>query len=135
MAAGSTDYFGKGCIMDLFQILEADFKHEDEKGRLVQLVHKGYSQVNILESKKGSCRGGHFHKVSAEAFFIVSGSADLILKRDGSEQKKRFQAGDFFMIPSGTWHFMDFPEDCIMAALYDVPVEREDGSKDIYWEG
>ncbi len=56
--------------MNLFEMLEEDFKYEDEKGKLVQLVHKGYSQFNILQSKKGSSRGGHFHRHSVEAFLL-----------------------------------------------------------------
>lgn len=70
MAGGEKNYFGKGWSMNLFEMLEEDFKYEDEKGKLVQLVHKGYSQFNILQSKKGSSRGGHFHRHSVEAFLL-----------------------------------------------------------------
>lgn len=121
--------------MDLFDVLETDFRYEDEDGSLVQLVHDGYQQVNILKSKKGSTRGKHFHKISAEAFYVVSGCVSLVLRNREVEQKKIFREGDFFRIPAFTWHFMEFPDDCIMVALYDVGIEKEDGTKDIYREG
>lgn len=121
--------------MDLYNNLKIDFEYEDEKGWLAQLVHKGYDQVNVLVSKKGSVRGNHFHKVSTEAFFIVSGSVDVSLRKDSVEQKVVFKQGDFFVIPIFTWHFMYFLEDCIMVVLYDIPVEQEGKLKDIYREG
>ena len=30
---------------------------------------------------------------------------------------------------------MSFPEDCVLVAMYDIPVEHEDGTKDIYVDG
>ena len=45
--------------------------------------------------------------------------------------KKKFLQGDFFVLEPGTVHSLSFPEDCILVALYDQPVERDVGSKDI----
>lgn len=121
-------------MAELFRTLKADFKYENVDGCLVQLAHEGFRQINVLKSKKGSSRGGHFHKVSNEAFFIAGGSVNVTLKKDGMEQVKRFKTGDFFLIPVYTWHEMIFPDDCTMVALYDVPIEQKDGQKDIYRE-
>lgn len=39
--------------MALYEKLDVDVRFSDERGTFVQLIHGGYRQVNILESKKG----------------------------------------------------------------------------------
>ena len=112
--------------------VDTDFSHIDERGSLVQLVHEGFSQINVLTTRKGVYRGGHYHKISRERFYVVSGCVELTVTRDGQKEMCRFRAGDFFEITPFTVHSMFFPEDCVMVAMYDIPVEKADGSKDIY---
>lgn len=122
-------------MMKMYETKNVDFKHEDEKGRLVQLVHEGITQVNVLESKKGCIRGNHFHKVSREAFYVAKGSVNVTLEKGNIVETTLFKEGDFFLIPTYTHHLMEFPEDCIMVAMYDIPVENSNGEKDIYRKG
>lgn len=119
-------------MMSLYKRLNVDFKNEDSRGELVQLIHDGYKQVNILYSNKGTLRGKHYHKISNEAFYVISGSVNVELNRNGISEQVKFKKGDFFLIPPYTLHSLSFAEDCVMAALYDVPVEKENGEKDIY---
>jgi quercetin dioxygenase-like cupin family protein len=114
--------------------LEVDFLHEDDRGKLVQLVHSGYEQVNILFSKKNVCRGGHYHKVCKEAFYIVYGSVEVTTKQGDKVQKQLFTEGDFFSIEPNVVHSMYFPKDCLMVQMYSICVEMSDGTKDIYVE-
>lgn len=118
--------------MALFKRLTPDFAFEDVRGKLTQLVHGGYTQINVLESRNGVFRGGHFHKVSREAFFVVSGQVEVTLKKGDERGTELFCPGDFFEIGPFVVHSMRFPEDCVLVAMYDIPVEREDGTKDIY---
>ena len=117
--------------------MQPEFRHEDERGCLTQLVHEGYEQVNVLCSKKGAVRGNHYHKNTLEAFYILFGSVNLtyrdVEQKDG-DYKKMFSAGDFFSITPYTVHKMEFPEDCIMVQLYSRTVEIENGKKDIFKE-
>ena len=115
----------------MIRLLSPEFRHADNRGILVQLVSRGYSQVNILVSNQGVTRGGHYHKICHEAFYIIDGKVEVTLERDGNKQKVFFSNGDFFEIPPYTAHEMYFPEHCCMAVLYDRPVETEAG-KDIY---
>ncbi len=114
--------------------VDVDFKHIDERGSLVQLVHEGFSQINVLQTRKGVTRGGHYHKISRERFYVIGGSVSVSLKKENEKKEIVFKAGDFFEIEPYTIHSMYFPEDCVMVAMYDVPVEKEDGSMDIYSE-
>ncbi len=118
--------------MALFEKLVPDFTFEDGRGKLAQLVHGGYTQINVLESRKGVLRGGHFHKRAREAFFVVSGQVEVTLKKGPEQQIELFGPGNFFEIAPFVVHSMSFPEDCVLVAMYDIPVEHEDGTKDIY---
>lgn len=118
----------------LIKYLDTDFKFENETGLLVQLVHEGWNQINVLVSTKGSIRGGHFHKVSNEAFYIVSGKCKLILENAGEKEENELKAGDFFLVSPFQKHTFIFDEDTIMVSMYDICVENADGSKDIYKE-
>lgn len=120
--------------MELYRIRHVDFQHVDERGRLTQLIHNGYKQVNVLESKTGAVRGAHFHKRAVEAFYLVSGSVEVGFKGNVYEKKVTFKEGEFFEIFPFVLHNMYFPEDCLMVQMYDIPVENGDGTKDIFME-
>lgn len=116
----------------MYQVLVPDFMFQDDRGALIQLVHDGYKQFNIVLSKQGIIRGNHYHKVSKEAFYIISGSVDVVLSKDSKEKHVHFQSGDFFEVSPFIIHSMSFPEDCVMVALYDIPIENRKGEKDIW---
>lgn len=118
--------------MSMIERMQADFSFSNDVGTLTQLVHDGWKQVNVLTSKGGSHRGGHFHKLNRECFFVVSGSVALDVELDGREEHQVFSQGDFFVIAPYQMHSMYFPEDTVMVALYDIGVEFPDGTKDIY---
>ena len=119
--------------MALYNIRTPDFRFADGRGSLVQLVHEGYAQINVLESKAGSTRGAHFHKRATEAFYVVNGSVEVTFIKETTE-KVTFRPGDFFEVLPLVLHNMYFPEDCLMVQMYDIPVENEDGTKDIFTE-
>ena len=120
--------------MKLYNIRNLDFLFKDARGSLVQLVHEGFSQINVLESRIGSSRGAHFHKKAIEAFYVVNGSVEVTLMSKGITESVVFHQGDFFEILPFVLHNMHFPEDCLMIQLYNIPVENGDGTKDIFTE-
>lgn len=116
----------------MYRKLKLDFTFTDERGSLLQLVHHGYTQVNVITTKRGVERGGHFHRRCREAFYVISGSVSVTMTSNGRQQKTVFKSGDFFEIPPMVLHEMFYPEACVMVALYDQPVESATGEKDIY---
>ena len=118
--------------MDLYKVLKPDFEFRDKRGQLNQLVHDGWKQVNVLITNAGVIRGVHYHKESREAFYLISGSVDVRFRNGEEYDEHHFERGDFFLIFPGTVHELSFLEDCVMVQMYDIPVEREDGTKDIF---
>ena len=115
----------------MYRMLLPEFCHRDQRGSLVQLVSGGYAQVNVLKTYGGVTRGGHYHKRSTEAFYVVSGTTHVSFARGDESEERVFHSGDFFEVPPNTVHTLHFPEDCVLLALYDTPIETTEG-KDIY---
>lgn len=118
--------------MKILEKMPVDFEHIDTRGRLTQLVHEGYSQINVLFTKAGVERGGHYHKRSIECFYVVHGAVQVTASKDGEKEVVTFFENDFFKVSPYVVHSMFFPEDCTLVAMYDKCVELDNGSKDIY---
>lgn len=116
----------------MIEIIRPDFKFQDERGILIQLVHEGFKQYNVIFSKKGVLRGDHYHKENREAFFVISGSFELKVRNALREEKYTFERGDMFLIPPNLVHSFYYLEDTLLVSMYDLGVERLDGTKDIY---
>lgn len=116
----------------LVKILMPDFEFSDERGQLVQLIHEGFTQFNVIYSIKGTVRGNHYHKINREAFYIISGKLALELEKDGQREKHIFQAGDMFGVDPFVMHSFYYSEDTWLASMYDIGVELKNGGKDIY---
>lgn len=121
--------------MALYLKREVDFNNTDYRGSLTQLIHDGFKQINVLETKKDVERGGHYHKHCVEAFYVISGSVKVTLWNEQEQEIVVFNKGDFFEIKPYIFHKMFFLEDSIMVQLYNEPVENADKSKDIFTEG
>lgn len=116
----------------MIEILKPDFEFEDERGRLTQLVNKGFKQINVIESKAGVLRGGHYHKLNREAFFIIEGEIELTVKNGVKEKRYCFSKGDMFLIPEFVNHDFYFISDTVLVSMYNNGVELDNGEKDIY---
>lgn len=114
----------------MLEHLEVDFSFLDERGSIVQLVREGYAQVNVITSKAGVFRGGHYHKENREAFYIIEGA----LKLEVAGVSYEFKRGDFFGIEPYDMHSFTFLEDTTLVSLYSRGVENPDGTKDMFTE-
>lgn len=118
----------------LYEMLTPDFYHKDDRGNLVQLVHSGYRQINVLRSNAGTFRGGHYHKENHEAFYIVEGMCEVTFVKGKLLETKTFSTGDFFRIGPYTSHAFHYLRDTVMIGMYDLGVEKGNGEKDIFSE-
>ncbi len=116
----------------LIEKIKPNFEFKDERGALVQLVREGFSQFNVITSHKNVIRGGHYHKLNTEAFYIVSGKC--IVKAEnvkGEREEVLFCAGDMFKIDPSVMHSFEYLEETLLVSMYSRGVEI-DGGMDIY---
>ena len=116
----------------MIEILRPDFEFEDDRGKLVQLVNKGFKQVNVIETKAGVTRGNHYHKINKEAFYIIDGNIELTLKKNSDKHIYKFNKGDMFLINEYVNHEFYFLSDTVLVSMYNNGVELDNGEKDIY---
>lgn len=115
----------------LVEILQPNFVYEDDRGTMTQLVREGFKQINVITSKANSFRGGHYHRLNREAFYIVSGKIELILQKGEETETQQFSTGDMFMINPFISHDFFYITDTTIISMYDCGVELADGEKDI----
>lgn len=116
----------------LVTILEPNFKYDDQRGSLVQLVREGYKQFNVVTTHAGVFRGGHYHKINKEAFFVIAGEFRLILDKEDMHEEYIFRTGDMFEIAPYVLHGFYYIEESTLVAMYDIGVELPDGGMDSY---
>ncbi len=116
----------------LVELMKPDFCLDNEKGSLVQLVHDGWKQINVIWSPKDSIRGNHYHKYNEEAFYLINGKIKLILSNNKEEEIVIFQAGDMFKIPPFVNHIFEYLEDTTLVSMYSNGVELGNNEMDIF---
>lgn len=121
------------------QILKPDFVFSDERGELIQLVHNDFRQVNYILSYAGVFRGGHYHKINRELFYVIRGKLELIVypagnRIDNVSERYVFETGSIFEIPENIVHNFNYIDETALISMYSVGVELPSGEKDIFNE-
>lgn len=112
--------------MQLFEIRNTEFSKQDIRGKLTQLASRNIAQVNVVESKKGSVRGGHYHKICEESFYLIKGSVKVKLRKGEFAEEEIIKEGTFFTIKPYIVHSLEFIEDTIMVVIYDEAVQTNE---------
>lgn len=115
----------------MIEIMKPNFEYEDERGKLVQLVREGFSQINIVYSKEGVVRGDHWHDINEEAFYVIEGKLKLYISDGEANGEYEFSKGEMFKIRKCVKHSFTFLQDTLLVSMYDIGVELGDGKKDI----
>ena len=74
-------------MSEMIEFIKPDFAFTDDRGYLKQLCHEGWKQVNVSFTKSGVFRGGHYHKLNNEAFYISTEKSKFCLPRMGRARK------------------------------------------------
>lgn len=125
---GDLDEFGR--LLHYAWRLKRGISSKASTEILDEIYQRGYRQINVITSKKGALRGGHYHKENEEAFYIISGELEITV----NGQRQLFHSGDFFDIERNDLHSFYFLQDTVLVSMYSNGVELPDGSKDIFTE-
>ena len=91
--------------------------HEDDRGWLSKLLIESdipdgsrFGEIYVVRALPGRDRGGHYHKLTSEWFFVLGGQVKLTL-RDALECEKTFEMRgnppEGVFVPAGVWHKFD----------------------------
>ena len=78
----------------------------DPRGSIFDLIEDTVAHVGMVTFAKGAVRANHYHKVSTQYSYVISGELDLFTSCvDGSEKKiERLGPGSLTTIPPGIVH-------------------------------
>lgn len=102
--------------------LKPNFEFFDDRGFLLE-IWKGsnWKRMNYIFSKKGSLRGGHYHKKTSELFFIAEGLCEvkLFMIRSNKEVKFKVEKNDIFIVEPYEVHYIEALKDSKIIAVLD----------------
>ena len=110
------------------RINKIEFENVDERGWFRQVTSGPWKQMNVSLTKKGYVRGGHFHRITKECFYILDGEVELQVNnvQTGEQSTYRFQKGDSFIIEPYENHTLTALSDTLMIALLSKQFRPED---------
>jgi dTDP-4-dehydrorhamnose 3,5-epimerase-like enzyme len=96
----------------MIRFLEPYMSFEDHRGTITGLVNSGeWREINVISTKAGVVRGGHYHKRTEELFIILGGEIEVICEEVSREnhllcRKESFvaRAGDIFIVEPFACH-------------------------------
>jgi mannose-6-phosphate isomerase-like protein (cupin superfamily) len=111
------------------------FIHNDIRGGIQGLLNFGtWEEVNYITSTANSIRGGHYHKKTSEAFFIIEGEINVITKNiadnDTNISEDLVKQGDCFIIEPMTLHTFNIINDAKWLNFLSCKTKETD--KDIF---
>ena len=96
-------------MSELNEVLVKKIKpvYMDERGPIMDILNEKLNHVGIIITEKDAIRGNHYHKLSIQYTYVLSGKFEvLIAKSDSSENVKKIilEAGEIIIIPPGIIH-------------------------------
>lgn len=101
------------------RVKKVEFEYKDKRGAFKQITSGNWKQLNILETKKGFVRGGHYHKQTLEFFYVQKGKIKLMIKnlKTGSKKTGTYKNGECFVIGPFESHTIKAISDSMLVVL------------------
>lgn len=117
----------------MYKLINNYFKHEDERGSITGLIDFGnWQEMNLITSKSGSIRGGHYHELTEELFYILEGTIKIKLENINTKEKSTIIANtnDVLLIQPNVIHTFEMLTDSKWINL--LSIKNNTKQPDIY---
>ncbi len=97
---------------------------EDNRGTIMDIfIADPREHCTIIHSVKGSVRGNHFHKLTMQSDFMVTGKMKILSRKQGSDEVEEHivEANDFIQGELGEAHEFIALEDLIFVTFHNGP--------------
>jgi quercetin dioxygenase-like cupin family protein len=108
---------------------------EDERGTIRDIfVHSPKESCTVIFSRRGSVRGNHYHKLSTQYTYVVSGRLTILTQMVGSDvvESHVVNPGDMVTHQPMEAHTLIADEDTVFLAFTDGLRAGEDYELDTY---
>jgi mannose-6-phosphate isomerase-like protein (cupin superfamily) len=102
--------------------------HNDKRGTFRGIINSGrWEEANFISTRKGEVRGGHYHKVTEELFYIINGKISIVISNLDGEKIKSFEVseGDIFMVEPFEVHTFKCEEDSSWINFLSIKFDSE----------
>lgn len=117
----------------MYKIIENYFSHKDERGQIFGIINEGdWKEANFVQTNKGAKRGGHYHKITRELFYIIDGEIQVHLENIKTQKTVDFKLkkGDICIIEPYTNHLFEAINNSQWINMLSVKMDKE--HPDIY---
>ena len=116
------------------KIIQIKTTHQDERGEIRDIIEQiDFNGATIIESKKGSIRGNHYHKKTIQYIFVLSGKLKAKSKKiDESMVEVVVEPGDLVSHEQLEAHCFEAIEDSLFLVLSSGLRTGKDYEKDTY---
>ncbi|MFA5935784.1 MAG: cupin domain-containing protein [Patescibacteria group bacterium] len=116
-----------------FEHLSVNF--EDDRGSIRDIfAHDPKDSCTVVVSKKGAVRGNHYHKLSTQYTYVVSGQLTMLSQNVGETtiEKHVLRPGDMMTHGPNEAHTLIADEDTVFLAFADGLRGGEEYEKDTF---
>ena len=116
------------------KVIQIKTTHQDERGEIKDIIEQiDFNGATIIESKKGSIRGNHYHKKTIQYIFVLSGKLKAKSKKvDESMVEVVVEPGDLISHEQLEAHCFEAIEDSLFLVLSSGLRTGKDYEKDTY---
>jgi len=108
---------------------------EDARGKIIDIiVSDAKEHCTLITTAKGSVRGNHYHKLSQQSDFVVSGSFKIYSQKVGEShiEEATVRANDFVTWEPNESHEFVALEDSVFLTFVNGPRGGDDFEKDTF---
>src|SRR3989344_7560143 len=104
---------------------------QDDRGEIIDIMTEPVHHVGIVTFKKGSVRGRHYHKESAQMNYILKGRVQLTMKdmtnKNSQPETIVMEERDMITMPENWYHeFIGLEDDSVL--LFSTTGGRHDSA-------
>jgi quercetin dioxygenase-like cupin family protein/SAM-dependent methyltransferase len=117
------------------EIKKIDPVFMDERGIITDLLNEKISHVGMITTEKDAVRANHFHKLSSQYSYILSGSFEVLLalvEKPDNVKRVEVSAGELISIPPNVIHKFKAIERAVMIDMISESREGEGYEDDVY---
>lgn len=69
--------------------------HDDERGIFRGIINAGtWEEANFISTRAGEVRGGHYHKLTRELFYIINGRISILISDLTGKEISKFEVSE-----------------------------------------
>ncbi len=113
----------------MIRFINPYFSFKDDRGLITGLIQEGnWKEINVIDSKKGTRRGDHYHKKCTELFIMLSGRVKVYLQSVDEPDRQMiitFFKGDVFIVERGTYHTFEVIDNSTWINALDMVIKDD----------